>query len=159
MQTKTQSVIESLTNIIVGLITSFLIQLIIYPLLDIPVTINQNLIITMVFFIASFLRGYLLRRFFKTSNKMKAFKLITSEEEIIAATTIISALKFYNDLTGISIDEMDEEYDIYEIPKGEWNEIKIQNIDKDDESEPDFWSLKELMDKTTKPDLISSTCW
>lgn len=84
MQTKTQSVIESLTNIIVGLITSFLIQLIIYPLLDIPVTINQNLIITMVFFIASFLRGYLLRRFFKTSNKMKAFKLITSEEEIIA---------------------------------------------------------------------------
>lgn len=113
----------------------------------------------MVFFIASFLRGYLLRRFFKTSNKMKAFKLITSEEEIIAATTIISALKFYNDLTGISIDEMDEEYDIYEIPKGEWNEIKIQNIDKDDESEPDFWSLKELMDKTTKPDLISSTCW
>lgn len=64
MQTKKQSIIESLTNIIVGLITSFLIQLIIYPILDIPVSLNQNIIITIVFFIVSFLRGYLLRRFF-----------------------------------------------------------------------------------------------
>jgi membrane protein YdbS with pleckstrin-like domain len=63
-QTKKQSAIESFVNIIVGLITSFLIQLWIYPLLDIPVSFNQNLIITLVFFIASFIRGYLIRRFF-----------------------------------------------------------------------------------------------
>lgn len=74
MQTKRQSVIESLTNIIVGLITSFLIQLIIYPVLDIPVTINQNIIITIVFFIASFLRGYLLRRFFNKIHNAKETK-------------------------------------------------------------------------------------
>ena len=69
MQTKKQSVIESLTNIIVGLITSFIIQLVIYPLLGIPVTINQNIIITIVFFIVSFLRGYLIRRFFNSIHK------------------------------------------------------------------------------------------
>jgi len=69
MQSKKQSAIESLTNIIVGLLTSFLIQLIIYPLLNIPVSIGQNIIITMVFFIASFIRGYLIRRFFNKTNK------------------------------------------------------------------------------------------
>ncbi len=63
-QTKKQSAIESLTNIVVGLITSFVIQIIIYPMLDIPVTINQNIIITLVFFVVSFLRGYLIRRIF-----------------------------------------------------------------------------------------------
>lgn len=64
MQTKKQSAIESFTNIIIGLITSFLIQLFIYPILGIPVSIGQNIIITIVFFLASFLRGYLVRRYF-----------------------------------------------------------------------------------------------
>lgn len=64
MQTKRQSAIESLTNIIVGLLTSFLIQLVIYPFLGIAVTIGENVIITIVFFVVSFVRGYLIRRFF-----------------------------------------------------------------------------------------------
>ena len=64
MQTKNKSIIESLTNTVTGLLTSFLIQIIIYPLLDIPVTVGQNILITLVFFIASFLRGYLIRRIF-----------------------------------------------------------------------------------------------
>ena len=63
-QTKKQSAIESLTNIIVGLLTSFLIQLVIYPFLGIDVTIGENVIITIVFFVVSFVRGYLIRRFF-----------------------------------------------------------------------------------------------
>lgn len=63
-QSKKHSAIESITNVIIGLITSFLIQLVLYPLLDIPVTFSQNVIITFVFFVASFIRGYLIRRFF-----------------------------------------------------------------------------------------------
>ena len=63
-QSKKLSLIESLTNTIVGLLTSFLIQILIYPLLGIPVTIGQNIIITFVFFVASFGRGYILRRIF-----------------------------------------------------------------------------------------------
>lgn len=63
-QTKKMSLIESLTNIVVGLITSFLIQLIIYPALNIEVSVNQNIVITLVFFAVSFIRGYLIRRFF-----------------------------------------------------------------------------------------------
>jgi len=68
MQSKNKSIVESLTNTVTGLLTSFLIQIVIYPLLDIPVTVGQNILITLVFFIASFLRGYLIRRFF---NKLK----------------------------------------------------------------------------------------
>lgn len=64
MQSKTKSIIESLTNTIVGLGLSFGIQLILYPIMNIPVTINQNIIITFVFFMASFLRGYFIRRIF-----------------------------------------------------------------------------------------------
>lgn len=63
-QSKKNSAIESFFNVIIGLIISFLIQLIIYPAMQIEVSINQNLIITFVFFITSFIRGYLIRRLF-----------------------------------------------------------------------------------------------
>ena len=63
-QSKKQSILETVTNVIAGLMISFVIQLIIYPILNIPVSINQNLIITFVFFVASFIRGYVIRRLF-----------------------------------------------------------------------------------------------
>ena len=66
MQTKKLSIIESVSNTVIGLLTSFIIQIIIYPLLNIDVSINQNIIITFVFFIASIIRGYLVRRFFNS---------------------------------------------------------------------------------------------
>lgn len=64
MQSKRLSIIESISNTIIGLVTSFCIQIIIYPILKIEVSINQNIIITIVFFIASILRGYFVRRLF-----------------------------------------------------------------------------------------------
>ena len=63
-QTKKFSLIESISNTTIGLITSFIIQIIIYPLLNIEVTIGQNILITFVFFIASIIRSYLVRRLF-----------------------------------------------------------------------------------------------
>jgi len=67
-QTKLHSIIESITQTIIGLGTSILIQVVLYPLLGIPVTLKQNLIITSVFFVVSIIRGFLVRRLF---NKMK----------------------------------------------------------------------------------------
>ena len=64
MQSKKLSIIESVSNTVIGLLTSFLIQIIIYPILNIEVSINQNIIITFVFFIASIIRGYVVRRLF-----------------------------------------------------------------------------------------------
>lgn len=68
MQSKRKSLIESIIQTVVGLVISFAIQLVIYPLLSIPVTLNQNLIITTVFFVASIIRGYVIRRIFTKNN-------------------------------------------------------------------------------------------
>lgn len=64
MQSKKHSLIESVTQTVVGLVVSFCIQLVIYPMLNIPVTLSQNVIITAVFFVASIGRGYFIRRIF-----------------------------------------------------------------------------------------------
>jgi len=63
-QSKKLSIAEAVTNTVVGFGLSFVTQIIIYPCLDIPVTLTQNVIITSVFFILSFLRSYFLRRIF-----------------------------------------------------------------------------------------------
>ena len=67
-QSKKLSIIEAVSNTVIGLLTSFCIQLIIYPFLDIKVSLNQNIFITLVFFVASIIRGYIVRRLF---NKIK----------------------------------------------------------------------------------------
>ena len=64
MQSKKLSIVESITQTVIGLGVSFLIQIVIYPLMDIPVTIKQNIVITIVFFLASLIRGYFVRRYF-----------------------------------------------------------------------------------------------
>ena len=63
-QTKRQSLIESASGTIIGLVFSFIIQVIMYPILEIPVSINQSLLLTSIFFIASIVRGYFVRRLF-----------------------------------------------------------------------------------------------
>jgi len=63
-QTKKQSLIESIVQTVIGLGTSFVIQLILYPIMNIPVSLSQNMIITAVFFAASIIRGYFVRRIF-----------------------------------------------------------------------------------------------
>jgi hypothetical protein len=68
MQSKKYSRYESLTNTLAGLVVSFVIQLIIYPLLNIAVTLPENILITFVFLLASYVRSYVIRRIF---NKIK----------------------------------------------------------------------------------------
>lgn len=63
-QTKKLSLIESIAQTFIGLIISFFIQLIIYPAMGIPVTVTQNIVITLVFTVASIIRGYFVRRIF-----------------------------------------------------------------------------------------------
>lgn len=69
MQKPKHSLIEAITNTATGFIVAFLIQIIIYPILDIPVRFHQNLIITTVFTIVSILRSYIIRRIFNAVNK------------------------------------------------------------------------------------------
>ena len=69
MQKKKHSLIESVTNMTVALVSSFLIQIIMYPILGLEVNLSQTLSMTGVFFVIGTLRGYILRRFF-----MRVFK-------------------------------------------------------------------------------------
>lgn len=64
IQSKKNSGFEAMVNTVGGLLIGFVIQLILYPMMNIPVTLEENVIITMVFFVTSFLRSYFVRRFF-----------------------------------------------------------------------------------------------
>jgi hypothetical protein len=68
-QSKKHSVLESTTNVVVGLIISILTQMALFPILGIPVSTKQNVIITAVFFALSFVRGYVIRRIFNKKTK------------------------------------------------------------------------------------------
>ena len=68
-QTRVQSAFESATQTVIGLGISFGIQVVLYPMLKIPVTFEQNILITSVFFCASLIRQYLIRRFFNKCKK------------------------------------------------------------------------------------------
>lgn len=64
-QTKQKSFIESVIQTIIGLGTSILIQVILYPMMGIPITFSQNLIIIIVFFAVIIIHGYFVRRIFE----------------------------------------------------------------------------------------------
>lgn len=64
-QSPKKSLIESITQTVIGLGTSILIQVILYPMMGIPVTFSQNLVITLVFFFVSIIRGFIVRRIFE----------------------------------------------------------------------------------------------
>jgi len=70
-QTKLESFIESLTNVIIGYIVALISQLIIFPLFDISVTLTDNIMISLYFTIISLVRSYTLRRVFNNFKRSK----------------------------------------------------------------------------------------
>lgn len=64
MQSKLNSFIESLTNILIGYITALLSQLLIFPLFDINIPSSDNLLIGLYFTLISLVRSYAIRRWF-----------------------------------------------------------------------------------------------
>jgi hypothetical protein len=68
-QSKKQSLVESITNIVVGYLISLFAQIIIYPIFDINVELKTNIYISILFTTISLCRSYLLRRFFNSFKK------------------------------------------------------------------------------------------
>ena len=69
MQTKFQSFIESLTNILIGFLTAICSQLAIFPLFNIDIPIQDNLLIGLYFTLISLVRSYVIRRYFNKKGK------------------------------------------------------------------------------------------
>ena len=64
MQSKKESLKESLVNVVVGYMTAFISQLIVFPLVGVDVELHENLIIGVYFTGISIIRSYTIRRYF-----------------------------------------------------------------------------------------------
>lgn len=64
MQTRLQSAIESMANVVVGYLVALASQLLVFPLFGIHIPFSSNLAIGAWFTVISLVRSYVLRRWF-----------------------------------------------------------------------------------------------
>lgn len=70
-QSKKNSLIESISNVFVGLIITFIFSPLVYWVFDVEITVKQMGGVTVTFTLISILRTYIIRRFFnKKSDKL-----------------------------------------------------------------------------------------
>lgn len=70
MQSKTQSIMESVTNTAIGYCIALLSQLAIFPMFGINIPFSSNLAITAWFTVISLIRGYVVRRWFNKKQRV-----------------------------------------------------------------------------------------
>ena len=71
MQTKKQSLIESITNVIIGYIVAVISNIAILPLFGVNLTFGDSLLIGVWFTVISLIRGYCVRRYFNKRGMKK----------------------------------------------------------------------------------------
>lgn len=64
MQTRRQSLIETVAGVAIGFLLSIAASFVVYPLFGHSFTLSQNIGITIIFTMLSIARGYGVRRFF-----------------------------------------------------------------------------------------------
>lgn len=69
LQTKRQSLIETLTNVAIGYLVSLIANLIVLPLFNYNISLIDGIYISIIFTVISIIRGYLVRRYFNRMNK------------------------------------------------------------------------------------------
>ena len=69
MQTKKQSLIESLTSTTIGIIIGVVLNSTILPMFGYPVSWSDSLWISVIFTIVSIIRSYVIRRFFNSKEE------------------------------------------------------------------------------------------
>ena len=70
MQTKKQSLIESVNNILIGFVVAIGSQLIIFPIFNIHIKLHENFQIALYFTVISLIRSYLLRRYYNRKHRL-----------------------------------------------------------------------------------------
>ena len=69
MQSKRESMIETLTSVFVGWLIGVILNLTILPLFDYNITVVDSLWVSLIFTAISVVRGYLIRRFFNSKER------------------------------------------------------------------------------------------
>ena len=70
MQSKKQSLIESLTSTTIGIIIGIVLNLTILPIFGYPVSVSDSLWISIIFTIVSIIRSYIIRRWFNSKDEL-----------------------------------------------------------------------------------------
>ena len=69
MQTKKQSMIESLTSVYIGWFIGVILNMLVLPLFDYNVSLTDGVLISIIFTAVSVIRGYVIRRWFNSKEK------------------------------------------------------------------------------------------
>ena len=69
MQSKRESMIETLTNVSIGWFVSFIANMLVLPLFGYNINLTDGLLISIIFTIISIVRGYVVRRWFNSRSK------------------------------------------------------------------------------------------
>ena len=69
MQTKKQSLIETLTSVFVGWLIGVILNMLVLPLFDYDVNLTDGVLISIIFTAVSVVRSYVVRRFFNSRSK------------------------------------------------------------------------------------------
>jgi len=64
-QSRTMSLVEAVTNVVVGYGVAVMAQMLVFPMFGLQVTLADNLLIGAIFTAASIIRSYSLRRVFE----------------------------------------------------------------------------------------------
>jgi hypothetical protein len=78
-QSRLMSLVESLANVLVGYGVAVATQMAVFPLFGLTVTVTENLLIGLIFTVASIVRSYALRR---------SFEALRVRQSAIASSTI-----------------------------------------------------------------------
>ena len=70
MQTKKQSLVETLTSVFVGWLIGVILNLTILPLFDYNITVADSLWVSLIFTVVSVIRGYVIRRAFNSKEEL-----------------------------------------------------------------------------------------
>ena len=70
MQSKKESFIETLTSVFVGWLIGVILNMLVLPLFDYNITVIDSLWVSLIFTVVSVIRGYVIRRFFNSKEKM-----------------------------------------------------------------------------------------
>lgn len=69
MQSKRESMIETLMNVGIGWFISFIANMLVLPLFGYDINLTDGVLISIIFTIISIVRGYMVRRWFNSKER------------------------------------------------------------------------------------------
>ena len=69
MQSKKESLIETLTSVFAGWLIGVILNMLVLPLFDYDVSLTDGVLISIIFTVVSVIRSYIIRRWFNSKEE------------------------------------------------------------------------------------------